>query len=292
MKIFDSFLFYNELDVLELRLNILNDVVDYFVLSESPMTLSGNPTPLLYLENKERFSKFNHKIIHNITEIPENFNEYLVDKQHHLNYSDLDPNCGQRFIDIPIRYQRMTYVRDCMAYGLKKAGVTDGDMILTSDGDEIINPILLENKESWFNPDEQYVSQQRAFYYSLNQLCQEDWLGTRVCTWEYLKNTSANKLRGDHQNHHKILDAGVGNPAGWHFSFFGNANTVREKIAAYDECQNNVPEITNNMEEKMQSNRDPLNRNIALTTVPIDDTYPEYIVNNQEKYSEFIKPWN
>ena len=86
MKIFDSFLFYNELDVLELRLNILNDVVDYFVLSESPMTLSGNPTPLLYLENKEKFSKFNHKIIHNITEIPENFNEYLTDKQHHLNY--------------------------------------------------------------------------------------------------------------------------------------------------------------------------------------------------------------
>ena len=117
------------------------------------MTLSGNTTPLLYLENKERFSKFNHKIIHNITEIPENFNEYLTDKQHHLNYGDVDPNCGQRFIDIPIRYQRMAYVRDCMAYGLKKAGVTDGDMVLTSDGDEIINPILLENKESWFNPD-------------------------------------------------------------------------------------------------------------------------------------------
>ena len=84
----------------------------------------------------------------------------------------------------------------------------------------------------------------------------------------------------------------MGKPAGWHFSFFGNANTVREKIAAYDECQNNDPEITNNMEEKMQSNKDPLNRNITLTTVPIDESYPEYIQNNREKYVEFIKPWN
>jgi beta-1,4-mannosyl-glycoprotein beta-1,4-N-acetylglucosaminyltransferase len=292
MKIFDSFLFYNELDLLELRLNILNDVVDYFVLSESPMTLSGNPTPLFYLENKERFSKFNHKIIHNITEIPENFNEYLVDRQYHLNYNDIDPNCGQRYIDIPIRYQRMAYVRDCMAYGLEKAGASDDDIVLTSDGDEIINPILLKNKDSWFNPDNTYISVQRAFYYSLNQLYQEEWLGTRVCTWKQLKNTSANKLRANHESSYKLLNSGENQLAGWHFSFFGNANTVREKIAAYDECQYNVPQVTSNMEEKMNSNKDPLNRGNVLTTIPLDDSYPEYIINNQEKYKNFIKPWN
>ena len=40
MKIFDSFIFFNELELLELRLNILNNVVDYFVLTESPFTVS------------------------------------------------------------------------------------------------------------------------------------------------------------------------------------------------------------------------------------------------------------
>jgi beta-1,4-mannosyl-glycoprotein beta-1,4-N-acetylglucosaminyltransferase len=76
MRVFDSFIFFNELDLLELRLNILNDVVDYFVLTESPWTVSGNPKPLYYQENKDRFEKFNHKIIHNITEeIP---NDYSV----------------------------------------------------------------------------------------------------------------------------------------------------------------------------------------------------------------------
>ena len=38
MKVFDSFIFFNELDLLEMRLNILNDVVDYFVVTESPFT--------------------------------------------------------------------------------------------------------------------------------------------------------------------------------------------------------------------------------------------------------------
>ena len=59
MRIFDSFIFFNELDLLEMRLNILNDVVDYFVLTESPWTVSGNSKPLYYQENKDRFEKLN-----------------------------------------------------------------------------------------------------------------------------------------------------------------------------------------------------------------------------------------
>ena len=52
MKVFDSIIFFNELDLLEMRLNILNDVVDYFVVTESPFTVSGNEKPLYYAENK------------------------------------------------------------------------------------------------------------------------------------------------------------------------------------------------------------------------------------------------
>lgn len=285
MTVFDSFLFYNELEVLEMRLNILNDVVDYFILSESPTTLSGEPTPLLYLENKERFSKFNHKIIHNVTEISSDFSEYLQSKQYHTNFNDIDPNCGMKYIDIPLRYQRMMYVRNCTAYGLLKAGVSDDDIVLTSDGDEIINPLILENLD-WFDPSNHYVTIQRAFYYSLNQLYQEEWMGTRLCNWKYLKQTSIDKLRGDHPNAYRIQDGG------WHFSFFGDANKAREKIAAYDNCHLNVPEVTENMEEKMKNNLDPLNRSNVLDVVPINDSYPEYIIKNQKKYADYIKPWN
>ena len=66
--IYDCFTFFNELDLLEIRLNILDEHVDYFVLAECTETFSGIEKPLYYEENKERFSKWSHKIIHHINE--------------------------------------------------------------------------------------------------------------------------------------------------------------------------------------------------------------------------------
>ena len=81
MKVFDSIIFFNELELLEMRLNILDKVVDYFVITESPFTVSGNEKPLYYAENKDRFGKFNDKIIHHITEeIPNDYNHLLEKK--------------------------------------------------------------------------------------------------------------------------------------------------------------------------------------------------------------------
>ena len=121
----------------------MNDVVDYFVLTESPFTVSGNEKPLYYQENKDRFGKFNDKIIHNVTEtIPNDFSEYLTKKPFHTDYSSTDES-GTRYIDLPIRFQRAVYNRECSAYGIEKAGAKDDDLILTSDADEIINPLIL-----------------------------------------------------------------------------------------------------------------------------------------------------
>ena len=58
MKIYDCFTFFNELDLLEIRLNELNDVVDYFVIVEGKKTFQNNPKPLFLLENIDRFKKF------------------------------------------------------------------------------------------------------------------------------------------------------------------------------------------------------------------------------------------
>ena len=68
-KIYDIFTFFNELELLEIRLNILDKYVDYFVLVEATETFSGKPKKLYYEENKHLFKKFEHKIIHHITKI-------------------------------------------------------------------------------------------------------------------------------------------------------------------------------------------------------------------------------
>lgn len=74
--VFDIFTFFNELDLLELRLTILDPFVDQFILTEAEETFSGQPKPLYYQENKARFEKWNHKIIHNVVGKLETKNVY------------------------------------------------------------------------------------------------------------------------------------------------------------------------------------------------------------------------
>ena len=285
MKVFDSFIFFNELDLLEMRLNILNDVVDYFVLTESPFTVSGNEKPLYYQENKDRFGKFNDKIVHYVTEeIPNDFSGMLEKTKFHAAYKENDPY-GTPMINLPIRFQRALFNRNNSAFGIEKAGVTDDDLVITSDADEIINPLLLQDLE-WFNPSNHYVAECRAFYYKLNFLYQEDWMGSRLCTWKHLKNTTVDQHRQDHENAHKIQDAG------WHFSFFGNAEDFKLKLASYEHTENNNEQVTSNAAEKIEQGLDPLGRTNKLITVPLDDSYPDYVLNNQDKYAEFISAWN
>lgn len=285
MTVFDSFIFFNELELLEMRLNILNDVVDYFVLTESPFTVSGNEKPLYYLENKDRFGKFNDKIIHNVTEtIPSNFSDYLTKKPFHTDYSTTDES-GTRYIDLPIRFQRAVYNRECSAYGIEKAGAKEDDLILTSDADEIINPLILEDLD-WFDPSLNYVALQRAFYFKLNYLYQEDWKGTRLCTFKHLKTTTVDRLRTDWRQAHLIQEGG------WHFSFLGDADNVRLKLASYEHTENNIESNTGNMEDRIEMGLDPLGRPNKLSAVAVDDSYPQYIVENQDKYADLIKSWN
>ena len=49
MRVIDSIIFFNELELLEMRLNILNDEDDTFVITESPYTVSGKEKPLYYI---------------------------------------------------------------------------------------------------------------------------------------------------------------------------------------------------------------------------------------------------
>ena len=285
MKVFDSIIFFNELELLEMRLNILNDVVDHFVLTESPFTVSGNEKPLYYQENKDRFGKFNDKIVHHITEeIPNDFSHMLEKTKFHAAYKENDPY-GTPMIKIPLRYQRAIFNRNNSAFGIEKAGPADDDIIITSDADEIINPYVLEDL-SWFNPSNHYTAVGPAYYFKLNFLYQSDWKGSRLCTWKYLQSTTIDDHRQNHERSHKIEDGG------WHFSFLGNAENFKLKLASYEHTENNSESITANAEEKVEKGLDPLGRGQTYYPVPIDESYPEYIRNNQEKYSEFIKPWN
>ena len=73
--------------------------------------------------------------------------------------------------------------------------------------------------------------------------------------------------------------------------FLGDAENFKLKLASYEHTENNSESVTANAEEKVEKGLDPLGRGQMYQAVPIDDTYPEYILNNQDKYSKLIKPW-
>ena len=282
MRIFDSFRFFNELDVLEVRFNLLYDLVDFFVITECPYTIMGDEKPLYYWDNRDRFDKFNDKVIHDIMDdIPDNFDNYVERRGYHTPYNSIDRNCNQKYIDIPLRYQRDMYARDYTAYSIEKAGAKSDDVIITSDADEVINPLVLQSLD-WFDKNNHYVALQRHFYYKFNILREENWMGSRICTWDTLRQTSVDQLRQNHHNSHRIESVG------WHWSYFGNIDTIEQKLNACADSQHKSKDLS----DKVKMGRDPVGRSDSYNPVPIDDSFPEYIQNNQEKYAEFIKPWN
>lgn len=283
-KIFDCFNFFNELDILELRLNILNDYVDYFVIVESNVTHTGKPKEFFYENNKERFAKFSNKIIHyKVYDTPNDFinlpqsNDQTVnliysfiEKQHNRFNRNYQPNYGRDF-----------YQKECVRRPLINLA-DDNDIIIISDADEISNPEVIENLKNFDLNNNIYSLNQNMYYYYFNVLKQKDWFGSRIGLYKNLKTLSFNEVRGDDSLSIRIPNGG------WHFSFQGGTESIIKKLQSYsaNDMANNY--VLNNIENNIQNNIDPFFRG-NLTVVPIDETYPKYLINNIEKYKNFLK---
>lgn len=113
-KVYDCFTFFNELELLKVRLEELNDHVDYFVLVEAVETHRGDPKPLYFQENRHLFEKYLPRIIHIIV-------------TERLSPNQEDPVKGF--------WNREHLQREYIAKGLKNCEHLD--IILISDLDEI-----------------------------------------------------------------------------------------------------------------------------------------------------------
>jgi beta-1,4-mannosyl-glycoprotein beta-1,4-N-acetylglucosaminyltransferase len=284
-KIYDAFLFFNELELLELRLNILNDVVDKFVIVESTKTFSSKDKPLFFDENKEMFNKFKDKIIHIIIDdTPDNFMtiNYINEPKTEI---DVLNNKILKHVDESQGWPRHetqwgveTFQRESIIKGL--INCDEDDIIIISDVDEIPNPIEIEKIKN--TSDEVFNFNQNMYYYYVNMLKENNWSGPKACTWGKLKTISLNSLR---QNKHTTKTISDG---GWHFSFMGGEAKVIEKIEAYAHQEYNKPYYKDNVKNNIMTNKDPFFRG-GLTRVEIDDSYPKYLLENITKYKHMIK---
>ena len=295
MKIFDVFLFGYELDLLEIRLNLLDPYVDYFVFSESKWALSGMEKGLYYSDNKERFKKFEHKIIYN--EIPDPTENQLEEISKKYNIAG-HPT-----------YQRDVYQKDSIR-GVLEKHCSDDDIIIWSDLDEVPNPDVLEDLESFYSSDNVYNFAQDNYQAALNwfetsgtihsQTLDFDndsekprWIGTKMFSFSMLKKYTLTQMRQtlSKENNMRIY------PGGWHWSTVGSRTEgtmedrvlMKIKTSAHRELDNT--KIINTINQKISEGKSPIGQHNAFyTTVEFnEDNFPEYLIKNKDKYAYLIK---
>ena len=286
MRIFDGFCFFNELDVLEIRLNTLYPYVDHFIIVESSVTHTGNPKPYYFEENKERFKKFLPKIIHlKIEDTPNNFSN-LGEELDPSNFDSMEVNKIRGFIknqscfnvDHEIHYGRDFYQKECVRRGFEFC--EDDDIIIFSDCDEIPNPEIIKSLNTFYNPDLFYDFLQNTYYYYLNVLKERKWRGSSMGSFKKLKEFSLNQLRA--QRNQEIENGG------WHFSFMGGPEKVKIKITSYSAQEMINPHVLQSIENNINNNIDPFFRG-NLSIEKIDSSYPSYITENLSKFNHMIK---
>ena len=200
MKIYDCFTFLNELELLELRLMTTDKIADYFVIVEANQTHSGKPKEYIFEQNKDRFTKFLHKIRYIKIVLPTS-----------------DPRQSWRNEN----FQRNEIMR----------GVDDAlpdDYIMISDLDEIPNPegvLDAINNKKW----EQFILEQKLCYYYVNNVAGQNWHGTVVTKRKNIKSPQHCREH-DRRNPPRVVLEG-----GWHYSYLGNVDKIKEKMDSYAE---------------------------------------------------------
>lgn len=283
MKIYDCFNFFKEFDILEIRLNTLFEHVDYFVIVESSVKHSGEPKPFYFEENSKRFSKFFNKIIYyKVYDTPNIFYNLPQTNDRHLQDIFKFINLQTKRFNIFNQpdYGRDFFQKECVRRAL--GNCRDEDLILFSDADEIPNPKIFTNLNNLNLENKVYALNQITYYYYINALKQTDWYGSRMGLYKNIKSQSLNELRNEIHLTEKLSNGG------WHFSFMGGPEMVKDKILSYSARELVTNDVLNNIENNINNNIDPFFRS-KLEIVQIDKTYPKFILENIEKFKHMIK---
>ena len=292
MKIYDCFMYFDEEVVLDLRLNTLNEFVDYFVIVESIFTHKGDKRELKF--NHKKFEKFKNKIIYLVLDKePKGLQKIIDTKNDHGGY-------------IMNALLRENNQRNFISEGLKSAN--DDDFILISDVDEIPN---LE-KINFGKFSEKIIQfRQEMFYYKFNlKLPNLIWTGSKGCkkkdliSPQWLRNVKDKKyplFRFDTIfSKTKYISIKFIDNGGWHFSNIKSAEEIEYKLKSYlhhrefDINPLNTEEIENIIEKKqaiydlkVDKRDNKIGNGSKLENYPINKL-PIYFQHNKKKYEQWI----
>ena len=282
-KIYDIFTFYNELDLLELRLEMLNDYVDKFVLIECVQTFSRKPKELYFEKNKNRFEKYKDKIIHHITYDPPQSYDDLRQRILNPDIDDLTKQiCMQALTTSNVPPGELHWLNEFyQKESIRKAlvGLEDDDLCFITDLDEYWNPEISYNIED----NKIYKLKQLVYSTYMNVRSNEPWAGTLLTKYKNIKNACLNHLRTPSKTQYEYIDNG-----GWHFTFMGGVDQIKLKLEAYGHQEYNNDNIKNQIRNNLSATKDVLGRSEFKFWLDASNL-PTYILNNKQKYKQFFK---
>lgn len=253
--IIDCFTFYNELDMLECRLEYLHDKVDKFVLVESTITHSGKSKPMFFQENKDRYKKFLDKIIYVSIDIdPKNY--------------DWNHSLSKNFNNASWQVENLQ--RNGILNGIKD--LPNDSIIMISDLDEIPNIDAIDRAVRLLDTKLFVSLETRQFYYNLGQCLVEPWPATVVSTAEVVKSYTPQRLR---EIRNSLLTVKKG---GWHLTYFANAESIRNKIMnfAHQEFNNEKFTDISYIEQKLKNGEELYGRPFPMIKVSKDSFPPTF----------------
>ena len=253
-KIFDCITFFDENFLVNARFEILKDVVDYFIICESNYDHKGDK------------KKINFNLI----------NQSFKKKVRHIVIEDKFPNPTDR-------WSSEKFQREKLLEGIIDA--SDDDYILFSDSDEIPNPQRLEN---FFLEKKYGVFMQKIYVYKLNIYNQYEspWEGSRICRKKILiKNLKKPFWKiGTEKSIQKIENGG------WHFNNLYSIDIISKKLkaSAHSEFSSNKYSDIRIIKKKMYNLEDLYNRGHVYKKIRIDNTFPDYFLNNANGIKDYI----
>tara|TARA_Y100000741_G_scaffold363529_1_gene351945 strand:+ start:1071 stop:1877 length:807 start_codon:yes stop_codon:yes gene_type:complete len=264
-KIFDCVTFFDNNYMFDIRYNILNKYVDYFIICESIFDHRGNPKSKNFVLKSE-YDKTKVKY-------------FLLDKPFPKNNSIWSNQAIQReFLLSNINF------------------ANPEDYIFFSDPDEIPNPEILKN----FKLEKKYgIFLQKCFNYKFNLFNEHEspWEGSRVCKKKDLKSidfmrqkVKSKNLKYSFLRIDKEKSIEIFKNAGWHFNNILSPEEISLKLKtfAHSEFADEKFSSVNIIEKKINNQIDLFERNHKYQKVEIDETFPKYIRNNIKKFKKFI----
>jgi len=217
-KIVDCFLFNDELEMLQMRLDYYDDCVDHFVISESTTTFTGIPKKLVYPSISHLFEKYSDRIHYVVYEPTEDDLEKVKEDSWYLERNQVES----------LRTKTLEF--------------SDDDcMILLSGLDEFPKKELFDDARRMtkdFNMDA-ISFKLKTFYYSpLTEMLTDCFATVAINNFTLRNMLRYNDLR-DYTFNCTHIENG-----GYHLSFFMSPEDIRKKILSFSHVEYNLPEFS------------------------------------------------